>query len=113
MQKFLIGLACFLVFEIQALEYQIQLDNDLVSVSKVKIFPHEEIGLHRDVYPQVVIGITGGTITRLETDGQKVDVVFPTGIAVFRSADPENQLHRSVNNSDDAVELLIIQLKNS
>ncbi len=112
MQKFLTGLACFLAFEIQALEYQIQLDNDLISVSKVKIFPHEEIGLHRDVFPQVVIALKGGTITRLEADGQKVDVVFPTGIAVFRSADPENQLHRSINNSEEAVEFMIIQLKN-
>jgi hypothetical protein len=44
---------------------------------------HEEIGLHRDAYPQVVIGLQGGIITRLEANGSTVHVNFPTGRAVF------------------------------
>lgn len=106
-------LMCFLSFEMQALEYEQQFENDQICIAKAKIFPQEEIGLHRDVHPQVVIALKGGTITRLEADGRFTDVKFPTGTAVFREADPENELHRSVNNSSESVELIIIQLKNS
>lgn len=113
MQKVLLGLSFLLTTGIQALEYQLQFENEQVIVAKAKILPHEEIGLHRDAYPQVVIALQGGTITRLEEDGRKVDVEFPTGVPVFRPTDPENQLHRSVNNSSSPIELIIIQLKNS
>ena len=94
------------------MEYEVQFENDQVHVAKAKMMANEEVGLHRDVYPQVVIALKGGTITRLESDGRVTDVEFPTGTPVFRKPDPENELHRSVNNSSDAVELIIIQLKN-
>lgn len=96
---------------IQALEYEVQLENEQVCIAKAKIMPHEEIGLHRDVYPQVVIAIDGGTITRLEANGTTTDVHFPTGVAVFRPGDPPNELHKSMNSSSKPIELLIIQLK--
>lgn len=96
----------------QALEYEQQFENDQICIGKATIAPHEEIGLHRDVHPQVVIALKGGTITRLEADGTTTDVKFPSGEAVFREADPENELHRSVNNSSEPVELIIVQLKN-
>ncbi len=114
MKKVLLAtLMCFLSFEMQALEYEKQFENDQICVAKAKISPHEEIGLHRDVYPQVVIALKGGTITRLEADGRTTDVKFPTGEAVYREADPENEQHHSVNNSSESVELITIQLKNS
>ncbi len=67
--------------------------------------------MHRDAYPQVVVALQGGVITRLEADGSTVDVNFPTGKAVFREIDPPDQLHRSINNSSAPVELIVIQLK--
>lgn len=102
------SLACF---DIEALEYEIQLENEHATVSYVKIMPHEEIGLHRDTYPQVVIALQGGIVTRLEADGSTVDVHFPTNRAVFREMDPPEKLHKSVNNSSNPIELMIIQLK--
>jgi hypothetical protein len=111
MKKMLAVLMCFLSFDMQALEYEKQFENDQICIAKAKISPHEEIGLHRDVYPQVVIALKGGTITRLEADGRTTDVKFPTGEAVFREADSEIEQHRSVNNSSEPVELIIIQLK--
>lgn len=112
MKKFLI-LACLALTQVQALEYEVQFENDQVCVSRVVIEPEEEIGLHRDAVPQIVVGLRGGTITRLEADGREVDVLFPTGKAVYRPVDPENELHRSVNRSDTPVEMIIIQMKNS
>lgn len=113
MKNIFFGLLCLTSFTVQALEFEQQFENEQISVSKVKIESHEEIGLHRDAYPQVVIALKGGTITRLEADGRKVDVQFPTGVAVTREADPKDALHKSVNNSSEAVDLIIIQLKTS
>lgn len=108
----LTGLACLVSLSLQAFEYEVQLENEQVHVARVKIMPYEELGLHRDAYPQVVIALQGGTITRLEANGTKTDVNFPTGTAVFREVDPPKELHTSVNNSETPVELIIIQLKN-
>lgn len=105
------GLICLLSSNAQALEYEIQLENESVSIARMKVMPHEEIGLHRDAYPQVVVALQGGVITRLEADGSTTDVNFPTGRAVFREIDPPDQLHKSVNNSPNPVELITIQLK--
>lgn len=110
MKKFLI-LACLVLTQAQALEYEVQFENDQVCVSRVVIEPKEEIGFHRDAVPQIVVGLRGGTITRLETDGREVDVEFPTGKAVYRHVDPENELHRSVNRTNSAIEIIIVQMK--
>lgn len=111
MMRIFLGIMCLAPFQIYSLEYQLQFENDQVSVARAKILPHEEIGLHRDVYPHIVVALKGGTITRLEPDGRTVDVIFPTGVGVYRPTDPEDQLHRSVNHSDEEIELIIIQLK--
>lgn len=105
------SLLFFLTSDIQAIEYAVQFENEYVHVAKAKLMPHEEVGLHRDANPQIVIALQGGTITRLEADGTKTDVIFPTGKAVYREADPSGELHKSINKSSNPVELVIIQLK--
>lgn len=110
--KYFLPLACLALAQSGALEYEIQFENEQVCVSRVLIEPKEEIGLHRDSMPQVVVGLKGGIITRLESDGREIDVEFPTGKAVYRAIDPEDNLHRSVNKSDDPVEMIIVQIKN-
>ncbi len=111
MRILFITAACLLSLNGYALESKVQFENDQVRALSVKILAHEEIGLHRDEYPQVIISLKGGTITRLEADGSMVDVHFPKGEAVFREADPSGQLHKSVNNTCKPIELVIIQLK--
>lgn len=113
MKKMLAIALCFLTFKIQAFEYEQLFENEQFCVARAKIMAHEEIDLHRDIYPAIVIASKGGIITRLEADGRTTDVNFPTDVAVFREADPENEFHRSVNRSDDLIELTIVQLKNS
>jgi len=113
MKYMLIGMVWFQSIVGLAFEYEVQLENDLVCVATAKIMPYEEIGLHRDIYPHVVIASKGGVITRLEANGTTTEVEFPIGIAVFREADPCDELHRSVNNSSESIELTIIHLKAS
>jgi len=113
MKKILSVLLCFLSFEMQALEYNIQFENEQISIVKAKISPYEETSPYSDIYPQVVIALKGGTITRLEADGRVTEVIFPTGTAVFLKVDTEKEPHRSINNSSEPVELILIELKNS
>lgn len=96
---------------IQALEYQVQFENENVSVVKVVVSPHEKTPLHRDEFPHLVVALKGGVMTRLEADGRTVEVEFPTGVPVYRPIDPVGELHRSVNHSDEFVELIIVYLK--
>lgn len=102
---------CLFFLRIDALEYVKQFENDKVSVAYVKITPYEEIGLHYDEYESLVIALKGGIITRLEADGSKTKVVFPTGKTIFRPSETADKLHKSVNASSDSIELIIVQLK--
>ncbi|HSX10353.1 MAG TPA: hypothetical protein VLF94_01365 [Chlamydiales bacterium] len=111
MKKMVAVAFCLFSFGVFAIESEMQLDNDQVRVFKMTVDAHEEIGLHRDEYPQVVVALKGGTITRLEANGSKTDVEFPKGVAVYREADPAGELHRSVNNGCKPIELIIVQLK--
>jgi hypothetical protein len=95
----------------QTIEFEVQLENDEVRVSKWKLQPGEEVGLHRDEYPAVVFALQGGTITRFEPDGSTRDVIFPTGVAVYREVDPIDQFHRSINSSETAIEAVMIEIK--
>lgn len=111
MKKLIFATCSLLSLQLTALEYEIQFENEQISIAKAIVSPHEEIGLHRDLCPQIVIALKGGTITRLEVDGRVTEVVFPTGKSVYRHPDPEGELHRSVNNSSESIELIIVQLK--
>ncbi len=101
----------FAIISLQGFEYHLEFENEEMRLIKVKIEAYEEIGLHLDDYSQIVVALKGGTITRLEADGRKVEVIFPTRVPVIRGIDPEGELHRALNNSPKALELMIIQLK--
>lgn len=109
MKKFFLALLC--CANLGALEFESLFQNERISIVKVVVDAHEEIGEHCDETARVVIATKGGTITRLEHDGRTTDVCFPTGKAIFLEPDPENETHKSVNNSSESIELLIVLLK--
>lgn len=111
MRNIFLALACLIPFIAQALEVEKQFENEKISVLKVRLEAGEEIGLHRDEYPRVVIGLQGGTIHRIEQAGTCNEIVFPTGKAVFLEADPVGEQHRAVNKTDQAIEVIVVQLK--
>lgn len=111
MKSILIGIACLSVGFIQALDYEVQLDNESMRIARVKVGAKEEIPLHYDVYPSVVVAVQGGILTRLEADGSETEVEFSTGKATVRPAETKDKAHKTVNNTDSEVELVIIQFK--
>jgi quercetin dioxygenase-like cupin family protein len=96
---------------VQSLEYEKQFENEQVRVSRVAMAAGEEMGLHRDENPRIVIGLQGGTIKRIERDGSANEIHFPKGGAVFLEADPVGEIHRAVNISDHVVEVVVVELK--
>jgi len=111
MKIFLFLAVAGLPFGLQSLEHEMLCDNEQVKVTKVSLAAKEEVGLHRDEHPHIVIAIKGGTVRRLELDGTTNDVHFPTGKVVHRDADPVGKLHRGINISDETVELIVVELK--
>lgn len=111
MRKFLPLLA--LCFSLQGLEYEVQFEDSKVIVVRAKIEAHETAELHRDDIPHLVTAIKGGVLTRIEADGTENVVAFPTGVTIYRDKDPIGEYHRTENRSDEAVELIIINLKPS
>jgi len=93
------------------MKYETLFENNQVIFSKVTIMAQEEIGWHRDAYPEIVIAIRGGTITRVEANGTITDVTFPTGIPVHRKADPIDELHCSINKGSEDLELIVLAMK--
>ncbi len=111
MKKVYFLAALALPFLAQSLEFEILTENDQIRVSKIKVFPGEEVGWHRDENPRVVIGLKGGTVTRIEEDGSKNDVYFPEGKAIFLDADPIGQMHRGINASKREIEIIVVEVK--
>lgn len=105
--------ACIVSLSAFGIESEVQFENEKVLVLKVMLKAHEEVGLHRDELPRVVVAMKGGTITRIEEDGSMKDIDFPKGEAVFLEADPPGQLHRGVNMTCKPMELIIVQLKSN
>lgn len=111
MKSFLLIVLGLMPLAAQAVEYEIQFENEEVRVSKWKLMPGETVGLHRDEYAAVVFALEGGTIRRLEADGSTTDVVFPKGKATYRPVDSSEALHRSVNVSDTPIEAISVEMK--
>jgi quercetin dioxygenase-like cupin family protein len=100
----------FIPFFAQALEYNIQYENEQVRVSKIKLAATEKIGLHRDEYPRLIITLKGGTYTRIEEDGTSQNIVFSTGETIFLDADPIGHLHKGENGSQE-LEMIVVEFK--
>lgn len=111
MRNALLTVLCLIPVLSQAMEYKVEFENDEVRVSKWMLTAGEEVGLHRDEYPHVVVASQGGTIRRFEADGSTTDVIFPTGVAVFQGTDPVDVLHRSINASDHPIEAVMVEFK--
>lgn len=111
MKTSLLSIICLFSWYLESLEYKVEFENDRMLLSKVIIMPGEEVGLHRDEYPHVVIATKGGILRRLESDGRVVDVEFPTGLPILRGVDLLNQFHKTLSISFEPIELMILSFK--
>jgi len=88
-----------------------QFENEHVKVWKTVIMPHQPLKMHRHDCARVVVGLKGGTLKIIEETGEVSDLHFATGEAYWLTEDPPGTLHGDVNESDEPIEVMVIEIK--
>lgn len=88
-----------------------QFENEHVRVWRTVIMPHQPLKMHRHDCSRIVVGLKGGTLTKIEETGDTSPLQFDTGCAYWLTEDPPGTLHGDVNESDEPIEVMVIELK--
>jgi|ERR1700722_12806418 len=88
-----------------------QFENEYVRVWKTVIMPHQPLKMHRHDCARVVVGLKGGILTKIEETGKTSDLKFDTGVAYWLTEDAPGTLHGDINESDEPIEVMVIELK--
>lgn len=88
-----------------------QFENEHVRVWRTVIMPHQPLKMHRHDCARVIVGLKGGSLTKIEETGETSQLVFDTGKAYWLNEDPPNVLHGDINESDEPIEVMIIEIK--
>ena len=88
-----------------------QFENESVRVWKTIIEPHQPLNLHRHEHGRVIVALKGGTLTLVPESGERRQVVWDTGNAYWLPADPPGQLHGDVNEGNEAIEVMVIEMR--
>jgi len=88
-----------------------QFENASVTVWKTILAPHERLGMHRHEHGRVVVALEGGTLTIPQDDGGSHKLALETGKAYWLDADPPGRLHGDANESDQRLEMMVIEMK--
>ena len=90
---------------------ELQFENESVKVWKTVIMPHQPLKMHRHDCSRVVVGLKGGTLTKIEETGERSPLDFETGKAYWLTEDPPGTFHGDINESDEPIEVMVIELK--
>lgn len=88
-----------------------QFDNARAASWKSVIPPHTESTLHRHDRYRTVIGIVGGDLTTVSADGRKTVTRYDTGKAYWQAPMTAGEMHKDVNETDKAIELIVVEMK--
>jgi hypothetical protein len=88
-----------------------QFDNDRAVSWKSIIPPHTESTLHRHDRFRTVIGIVGGDLTTVDANGRKTVTHYEAGKAYWQEPMPAGAMHKDVNETGKAIELVVVELK--
>lgn len=90
-----------------------QFENEHVRVWRTVIMPRQPLKMHRHDCSRVVVGLKGGTLTKIEETGESSPLVFETGKGYWLTEDPPGELHADINESDEPIEVMIIEVKSA
>lgn len=88
-----------------------QFENEHVRVWKTIIMPHQPLKMHRHDCSRIVVDLKGGALTKIEETGETSPLNFETGVAYWLTQDPPDTLHADINESDEPIEVMVIELK--
>ncbi len=87
-------------------------ENEQVKVWKTIIIPHSPLSMHRYEHGRTIVALKGGTLTIQQDTGEKKNVEWKTGQAYWLDADPPgNKKHADVNETNDTIEVMVIENK--
>jgi uncharacterized RmlC-like cupin family protein len=88
-----------------------QFENERAVSWKSVIPPHTESTLHRHDRYRTVIGIVGGDLTTVDTNGRKTVTHYETGKSYWQEPMPAGAMHKDVNESNQTIELVVVEMK--
>ncbi|MDE3045867.1 MAG: hypothetical protein KGJ02_04400 [Verrucomicrobiota bacterium] len=87
-----------------------QFENEHVRVWKTVIMPRQPLKMHRHDCSRVVVGLKGGSLTKIEESGETSELKFESGKAYWLTEDPPGTRHADVNESDEPIEVMVMEL---
>jgi quercetin dioxygenase-like cupin family protein len=89
-----------------------QFENEHVKVWKSIIQPKQPLVLHRHEHGRALIALTDGRLDVVDQNGKRLDTYnWEHGKAYWLGVDPPGQLHADVNNTERAIEVIVVELK--
>jgi hypothetical protein len=88
-----------------------QFENEHVRVWRTIIMPNQPLKMHRHDCARVLVSLKGGDLKKLEESGEIKSRIFETGKAYWLDQDPPVELHACVNDSDEPIDVMVIELK--
>ena|SRR5258708_6218209 len=89
-----------------------QFENDDILVWKTTIYPKSPLKMHHHGDARLVVGVKGGRLKKLESTGEISYLDFPTGTVTWVAPDPPQTEHACINETDEPIEIMVIQFKN-
>ena len=89
-----------------------QFENEHVRVWKSIIMPRQPLALHRHEKGRALIALKGGQLKVVDKDGKAINTYnWQTGKAYWLDADPPGELHGDLNDTNESIEVIVVELK--
>lgn len=90
-----------------------QFENDHMKVWKSIIMPKQPLTQHRHDHGRALIALTDGTLEVVDPTGKRINTYkWERGKAYWLGVDPPNETHADVNNTNQPIEVIVVELKN-
>ena len=86
----------------------IQLDNELVRITKFSLPPGTETGMHKHLFDYIITPITDGKLTLIDKNGNNSNADLIASESYFRKAGIE---HNVINNGNNKLVFIETELK--
>ena len=88
-----------------------QFDNSRATSWKSVIPPHTESTLHRHDRYRTIVAIVGGDLKNVSAAGETTVTHYEAGKAYWQAPMPPGAMHKDVNDTDKAIELIVVEIK--
>jgi hypothetical protein len=89
-----------------------QFENEHMKVWKSIIQPRQPLSQHRHEHGRALIALTDGVLKVVDQNGKLINTYnWEKGKAYWLDKDPPVQTHADVNETDKAIEVIVVELK--